>query len=278
MLPRLETALQFPLGMCYLDHCFGDVGSDRLTMDFFSQGRLLSDSCRSHFCLLSVPMVARATFKILITFNPACLSLPIPSLSVRVRVRTPRLPQKPRQPAPTTRPPPDILTCYYGPRMAYISPREYYDAPSFLLSQSTPHPPLLIDWSIQRAIDIAVESFPEFRDVERDRICLEVHVMHSHPRAVEVGRTAWPFLVATLARFDLVEVRVSPPSIFASASSSSAVEPTPYVWDTDWPGYSDTKGSQMNLAAYRTQMSCSSSQPHPNATRIVVDLVPSKSS
>ena len=190
----------------------------------------------------------------LITFYPACLSLPIPSLSVRVRARTPRLPQKPRQPAPTTRPPPDILTCYYNPRMAYVSPREYYDVRSFLPPLSIyPSPPLPIDWSIQRAIDIAVESFPELRDVERDRICLEVHVMHSHQRTVEIGRTTWPFLVATLACFDLVEVRVSPPSMFASASSSSAVEPTPYAWETDWPGYSDTKGSQMNLAAYRTQ-------------------------
>ena len=104
--------------------------------------------------------------------------------------------------------------------------------------------------------------------------------MHSHQRTVEIGRTAWPFLVSTLARFDLVGIRVSPLSMSASASSSSGVETTPYAWETDWPGYSDTRGSQTNLVAYRAQMpySPSTSQPHPHTTRVVVDLVPSKPS
>jgi len=88
---------------------------------------------------------------------------------------------------------------------------------------------LLIDWSIQRAIDIAIESFPELRDVSRDRICLEVRVMHSHQSTVEIGRTAWPFLVATLARFDIVDVCVAPPPRTMAAFSSSVVESTPYV-------------------------------------------------
>jgi hypothetical protein len=99
--------------------------------------------------------------------------------------------------------------------------------------------------------------------------------MHSHQRTVEIGRTAWPFLVPTLARFDLVGIRVSPLSMSALASSSSGVEPTPYAWETGWPGYSETRGSQTNLVTYRAQMPYS---PHPHTTRVVVDLVPSKSS
>ena len=104
--------------------------------------------------------------------------------------------------------------------------------------------------------------------------------MHSHQRTVEIGRTAWPFLVLTLSRFDLVGIRVSPLSMSASASSSSGIEPMPYDWETGWSGYSDTRESQTNLVAYRTQIpySPSPSQPHPHTTRVVVDLVPSKSS
>ena len=60
--------------------------------------------------------------------------------------------------------------------------------------------------------------------------------MYSHQRTVEISRIAWPFLVATLARFDLVQIRVSPPSISTSASSSSVVEPIRYAWEIGWPG------------------------------------------
>ena len=127
---------------------------------------------------------------------------------------------------------PHILTYCHGSRMVYVAPGEDYDVCSFLPSQPDPSPPSLIDTSTQRAIDIAIDSFPELRDIDRDRICLEVHVMHSHQRTVEIGRTAWPFLVATLARFDTVDVSVAPPPPpplrSVPASSSSVVEPTRY--------------------------------------------------
>jgi len=109
----------------------------------------------------------------------------------------------------------------------------------FLPSFSTrPSPPSLIDAPTQRAIDIAVESFPELRDVERDQISLEVRVrmVNSHQGTVKIGRTAWPFVVATLARFEIVEVCVAPPPPpprFVLASSSSVVElPPPYDPET----------------------------------------------
>ena len=152
----------------------------------------------------------------------------------------------------------------------------------FLPSLPSPRhlsPASLIDTSIQRAIDIARESFPELRDVERDRISLEIHVMHSHQRTVEIGRTAWPFLVAALARFDVVDVRVAPPPPprFMPASSSSAVEPTPHDPETGWPEYSE-ENAQTDFIAYRAQMPSSLLHPRSHTTRVVVDVVPSLSS
>jgi len=87
-----------------------------------------------------------------------------------------------------------------------------------------------------------VESFPELRDIERDRISLEVRVVHmqrSHQGTIKIGRTAWPFLVATLARFDIVEVCVALLPRFVPASSSSVVELPPYDLETSRPEYSE---------------------------------------
>ena len=90
---------------------------------------------------------------------------------------------------------------------------------------------------------MAVESFPELRDVERDRVSLEVRVVHtqrSHQRTtIKIGRTAWPFVVATLARFEIVEVCVALLPRFVPASSSSVVELPPYDLETSRPEYSE---------------------------------------
>ena len=143
--------------------------------------------------------------------------------------------------------------------------------PSFLIKPSP-----LIDTSIQRAVEIAVESFPELRDVERDRICLEVRVVLSNQhekKTAEIGRSAWSVVVPTLARFEIIEIRVAKS---ATASSSSGVEPPPYASEAGW--YSDAKGSQTNSCPYRSHTpSCLLSHPQSLTTR-VVDLFTSKSS
>ena len=153
--------------------------------------------------------------------------------------------------------------------------------PSFLPSPPRLSPSSLIDTSIQRAIDTAIDSFPELRNVVRDRIHLEIHIMHSHRRTVEIGRTAWPFLVATLARFDVVDVRVAPPPPppprFMPASSSSVVEPTPYDSEAGWPECSE-ENARTNFVAHRAQMPSSLLHPPSHTTRVVVDVVPSLSS
>ncbi|KAH9988036.1 hypothetical protein BJV77DRAFT_906152, partial [Russula vinacea] len=83
--------------------------------------------------------------------------------------------------------PPDVLTYSYATRMVYVTPGETYD----------------------HAIDIAKDSFLELKDVERERISLEVHVVLKNQQArrtAEIGRTAWPVVVASLARFEIVEI------------------------------------------------------------------------
>ena len=112
---------------------------------------------------------------------------------------------------------------------------------------------------LQDAIDIAQESFPELKDVERDRIILEIHVVikkqQTH-RTTEIGRTAWSAVVATLGRFEIVEIRVA------------GAPPNPET----------VVGlSQSNLAPYIPQVANSQSSSSSFATR-VVDLLTPKSS
>lgn len=56
------------------------------------------------------------------------------------------------------------------------------------------------------------------------------------PRTAEIGRTAWPFVVPSLARFEIVEIRVASP--VALSPQASAVEPPPYAPEKG--GYSQT--------------------------------------
>ena len=179
----------------------------------------------------------------------------------------------PRTTRATTYRPPLILTYCYGSQMVYVAPGDDYDVCSFLPSQPDRSPPSLIDTSTQRAINIAVESFQELRDIDRDRIYLEVCVMHSHQRPVKIGRTAWPFIFATLARFHVVDVCVAsppPPPRVVPTSSSSDVGSTPYDPRRAGPSTPRTHGRN---SAYRPQMPSSLLQPHSHTTRVVVDVV-----
>ena len=148
------------------------------------------------------------------------------------------------------------------------------------------HPPLrflFADqlYAFQHAVDIAKESFIELRNIDRERITLEVHVVLKNQqvrRTAEIGRTAWSVVVASLARFEIVEIRVASeplkaPAMSFSSSQSSCSEPPPYASEKGW--HSDY--SQTNLASYRSQMSSSQSSSPSLATR-VVDLLTHKSS
>ena len=163
--------------------------------------------------------------------------------------------------------------------MVYVTPGEAYDVCSFLPSQPDPLLPLLIDTPTQQAIEIAIESFPELRDVERDRIRLEVRVAHSQQRTVEIGRTAWPSIVATLARFEIVEVCVTPPPRpppwSVRATSTSVVGSTPYGSETGLPEYSENENAQADFVAYEAHMPSLLLQPHSHTTRVAVDVAPS---
>jgi len=115
---------------------------------------------------------------------------------------------------------PDVLTYTYGPRMVYVAPGKNYD----------------------EAIDIAKETFPELRDVERDRICLEVYVAlpDQQKQTAQISRSAWSFIVPSLARFEIVKIRVAPPTPTAASSSfkTTVVDPS-HASETSWRSASD---------------------------------------
>ena len=112
--------------------------------------------------------------------------------------------------APAPRASPDVITYFYASRMVYVAPADTYDVrpiPIYRFAQVWSEQ-LLTDRPFltrQGAIDIAKESFRELKDVDRDRISLEVHVKLSKERAstmktatAEIGRSVWPS--STIAR------------------------------------------------------------------------------
>jgi len=144
-----------------------------------------------------------------------------------------------------------------------------------------------------QAIDFAIRNFSDLRRFERDRIYLEARVVpskHEKKKAAKIDKTAWPVVVDTLSRSDIVEIRVAPPDedphkvtpnlkaapkavpMVAAASSNSAVRS---VVESLPPPYSGAKGSQSwtDLVPYRP----SEPQPHALRLHITVELSPSES-
>jgi hypothetical protein len=124
---------------------------------------------------------------------------------------------------------------------------------------------------IQQAIDSAQESFPELKDVNRDLICLEVRVSlnQTERKMARIGRTAWPVVLSTLVRFEIVHIRVaSPPHAIAVAL------PPPYASEGSWDADNKAKGPQPDAVSPTPQ----SSHSHPQSlTTRVVELFSSKS-
>jgi len=90
---------------------------------------------------------------------------------------------------------------------------------------------------VQEAIDIAKETFPELRDIERDRICLEIYVVHpdQQKQTAQISRSVWSVIVPSLTRFEIVEIRVVPPTPTAASSSfrTTVVDP-PHASEMSW--------------------------------------------
>jgi hypothetical protein len=98
----------------------------------------------------------------------------------------------------------------------------------------------------------------------------------SEKKTAEIGRSAWSLVVATLARFEIVEIRVAPPSKSAAASSSSTapvVEPPPYISESDW----DMKESQLTVVSNGPQISRSTSRTPSLASRVSGFFTPKSS-
>ena len=115
--------------------------------------------------------------------------------------------------------------------------------------------------------------------------------MHGNLKTIEIGRSAWSLLVATLTRFDVLNVRVASPGPPKSASTPfvSAVEQIPDrdVLETgqgrQWYYDANSKGSQTNLATYGSQAPPYSSsllqpQSYTTGVQVVVNVVTSKPS
>jgi len=73
-------------------------------------------------------------------------------------------------------------------------------------------------------------------------------------KSAEIGRTAWPVVIGTLARFEIIEIRVASPPRRAGAPS----DPPPYETDWDW----STKDSATNPLRFRSPIPSSASQSH----------------
>lgn len=78
-------------------------------------------------------------------------------------------------------------------------------------------------------------------------------------KTTEIGRTAWPIVAPTLARHEVVEIRVA---AAPTKSAPSVVGPPP----SKTGSYPDAEGSQMNLVPRRPQMPRSMLEPQSHIT------------
>jgi len=134
------------------------------------------------------------------------------------------------------------------------------------------YPPLSNPFAIsppptQQAIDLVQESFPELREVERDRIRFEVRVVlarssnHQHRQAAEIGRSAWSVVIPTLPQYEIVEICLAEPAAASGARSSfrpSLVVAQPLPHKTG--RVSDAKAPATNPFSSGSQITSSSSQ------------------
>jgi len=130
---------------------------------------------------------------------------------------------------------PDILAFSYDSSLVYVTPGESYD----------------------QAIESAQDAFPELRDVDRDLICLEVRVIVSnqteHKRA-QISRAAWPVVLPTLVRYEIVHVRVASPP-----HANAVSQPPPYASKGSCVADNNAEGLQSNTGSPRPQSSHSNS-------------------
>ncbi|THH13379.1 hypothetical protein EW146_g6831 [Bondarzewia mesenterica] len=98
--------------------------------------------------------------------------------------------------------PADILTYYYNDKMVYVTPAETYEG----------------------ALDYAQDVFPELKSVDRNHISFEIRVLAGNRRqAVRIGPMAWQQVLTTLARYEVIDIRVTAPQ--------TVVEPPPKYSD-----------------------------------------------
>ncbi|KAF8260487.1 hypothetical protein EI94DRAFT_1748242 [Lactarius quietus] len=124
--------------------------------------------------------------------------------------------------ADTLRSPPTVLTYCYNSKLVYVTPGESYE----------------------QAIDFVQEAFPELGDVDRSLIYFEVYVVlikQGERKVAQIGRMAWSPVVAILAQYEIVEIRVASPIMAASSTSTpSSAQPPPYT-DTSMAGLKMTE-------------------------------------
>jgi len=144
-----------------------------------------------------------------------------------------------RAPAQTA---PDIVTYSYGSGLVYVTPGASYDD----------------------AIDLARDAFPELKDVDRDLICLEVRVSvnQTERTMARIGRTAWPIVLSTLVRFEIVHIRVASPP-----EANAVPRPPPYASEGSWDA--DNKAKEPQPDAVSPTLQSSHLHPQSLTTRVV---------
>jgi len=130
--------------------------------------------------------------------------------------------------------PVDLITYSYASRMVFVALPDTYD----------------------KALDLAQESFPELRDVDRDLICLETRTWH---RKAQIGRTAWPAFLAMFARFEVLEVYVLPPP----QANSIITRPPSYTSREVRRADETEDGRGSSLVSPASQLGTSYSRPRP---------------
>jgi len=105
---------------------------------------------------------------------------------------------------------PEVITYSLNGKMVYVPPAQSYEVSCVLTTIRGFW--FLFSRTSQQALDFAQKEFSaDLHNIKRDRISFSVLVNAERAfRSVRIGAMAWPAVVSSLKRFEIIEVRVQP--------------------------------------------------------------------
>ncbi|KAI0364138.1 hypothetical protein BV20DRAFT_974785 [Pilatotrama ljubarskyi] len=113
---------------------------------------------------------------------------------------------------------PEVITYRYSGAMVYVTPSATF----------------------QEAVDTACSVFPELKQVDPDRIAISVHgSVNKKRQLIRIGPMAWPSIIASRARYEVLDITLEPDIIVTDVDADSDALPRYTINDSEKHSFID---------------------------------------